>query len=118
MSTNRVYEKGNHLPLAVTNPATPASGDPVRYGEMCGVADTAEEADGLVSVAFEGVYTLSVKGIDGSGNAAVAVGDRIYYTDADTPKLSKKATGRFFGYALGAVASGATGSINVKLAGS
>jgi len=62
------------------------------------------------------VVSVSVKGVDGGGNSAVAVGDKLYYVDADTPPISKKTSGTFFGYALGAVSSGATATINVLLA--
>ena len=74
------------------------------------------------SVTFRGVHLLSVKGVDGGGNSAVAVGDRLYYTDADTPPISKKATGRPVGFAVetetspGTVSSGATTTIPVLLA--
>jgi len=121
MSTNEVFQDGDWLSVTCTHPTTPASGDPVRYGELVGVAQTAERADGTTSVTFKGVHLLSVKGIDGGGNSAVAVGDKLYYTDADTPPLSKKATGRFAGYAVetktstGAVVSGATTTIPVRL---
>jgi hypothetical protein len=85
-----------------TDPATPASGDPVRWGFVPGVAEGAADAiTGFVTVNLECIAELSVKGVDGSGNSAVAAGDKIYYVDADTPKLSKKATGTFFGYAFG-----------------
>jgi hypothetical protein len=43
----------------------------------------------------------------------VAAGDAIYYVDADTPKLSKKASGYFFGFAIGTVGSGATATVEV-----
>jgi len=104
------------LTIAVSDPATPASGDPVRIGAFCGVAVAAKQSDGNTVVRTDGVVSVSVKGVDGGGNSAVAVGDKIYYVDADTPKLSKKNTGAFFGYALGTVSSGGTGTINVLLA--
>lgn len=107
---------GNKIVVACSNPTTPAAGDPVRFGELTGVAESAEAADGTTVVVFRGVVDVSVKGVDGSGNAAVAVGDKIYYVDADTPKLSKKDSGRFFGYAMEAVASAGTDTINVLLA--
>lgn len=122
MATNEVYRQGDYLGLTVSHPTTPASGDPVRYGEMTGIATSAEDADGKTSVTFEGVHLVSVKGINGSGDSAVAVGDKIYYVDADTPVLSKKATGRLFGYAVetpgnaGTVTGGATATIGVRLA--
>lgn len=121
MATNEVFKDGDFLSVTCSHPTTPASGDPVRYGEMVGVATTAERTDGTTSVTFKGVHLLSVKGIDGSGNSAVAVGDKLYYTDADTPPISKKDTGRFVGYAVetktnaGTVASAATTTIPVRL---
>lgn len=115
MATNEIFDDGKNLSLVCTDPATPTSGAPVRVGELPGVAQTAERTDGTTSVQTEGVFTLSVKGVDGAGNSAVAVGDVLYYVDADTPKLSKKTAGHRFGYALEAVNSGATSTIRVKL---
>lgn len=107
------------VPTACTDPATPNSGDPVRWGEITGVALTKEGEGGNISTEAtcyfaDFVGTFSVKGVDGVGNSAVADGDSIYYVDADTPKLSKKATGFFFGIARGAVTSGATATIEVQ----
>lgn len=104
------------ITIACTDPAVPASGDPVRVGGFCGVAVGNEMNDGKTVVRVRGVVSVAVKGVDGSGNSAVAVGDKLYYVDADTPKLSKKTTGTFFGYALGAVSAGQTGTIDVLLA--
>jgi predicted RecA/RadA family phage recombinase len=107
------------FPVACSHPATPASGDPVRFGEMTGVAlvtegDGGQAAATDTTVLFGGfVGTFSVKGVDGGGNSAVAAGDKLYYVDADTPVLSKKATGRFFGFANGAITSGSTATIEV-----
>jgi len=120
MATNIRHRPGWELPVVVTNPATPSSGDPVRYGERTGIALTDESntssglATGETSVYFGPcVVEVSVKGIDDSGNSAVAVGDSIYYVDADTPNLSKKASGYFFGFAMAAVDSGATATVEV-----
>jgi predicted RecA/RadA family phage recombinase len=114
MALNQVFEFPE-IHVVCSHPATPSSGDPVRFGEATGVAVTDERADGTTSVDFTAgrVWDLSVKGVDGSGNSAVAVGDKIYYVDADTPVLSKKATGRLFGYALETVASAGTDTIRV-----
>jgi hypothetical protein len=102
------------LRRAMSHPATPVKGDPVRYGEMCGTALTDEDSAGLTTMLFQPHLTeFSVKGIDGSGNIAVAAGDNLYYTDADTPPISKKATGRYIGKADEAVTSGATATIDV-----
>jgi predicted RecA/RadA family phage recombinase len=116
MATNEVYEDGDNLSLVCTDPTTPASGGPVLCGQIPGVALIAETADGLTTITTKGVYDLSVKAVDSSGNSAVAAGDIIYYQTGDTPKLSKKATsGVRFGYALEAVTSAATATIQVKL---
>jgi predicted RecA/RadA family phage recombinase len=107
------------LPLVCSHPATPASGDPVRYGKLTGVALTAEGAGGNASTETSvfvgaGVFSLSVQGADGAGNSAVAAGDKLYYDDAGTPVINKDVTnGVFFGIALGAVTSGATATIEV-----
>jgi hypothetical protein len=106
------------LPVVVTHPAAPDSGDPVRYGVFTGIALT-DEGDGGNIATETTVYfgpvvaDVSVKGIDDSSNSAVAVGDIITYTDADTPPLSKKSSGYFFGFAMETVGSGLTATIKV-----
>jgi predicted RecA/RadA family phage recombinase len=114
MATNQIFDEGP-LSVVCSNPASPASGDPVRYGSFTGVALADEDADGNTPVDFrENVWDLSVKAVNAGGNSAVAVGDAIYYVDADTPKLSKKNTGYLFGFALEAITSGSTATIRVK----
>lgn len=115
MASNQVYSDGDQFPVVCSQPAIPTSGDPVLVGQLPGVALTDEHADGTTTCTFAGVYNLSVQGIDGVGNSAVAVGDIVYYTAADTPKLGKKTAGVQFGYALAAVGSGATATIPVKI---
>jgi len=118
MAKNIVHEPGYKLAVVVTDPATPASGDPVRYGNLTGLAMTDEGEGGNIAtettVDFGPfVADLSVKAVDGSGDSPVAVGDALWYVDADTPKISKKATGYFYGFALEIIASGETDTINV-----
>lgn len=120
MATNikRYLQEKFQLPVVVSDPTSPASGDPVRYGELTGIALTDEGGGGnaatYTTVEFGAcVPDVSVKAVDGSGNSAVALGDALYYVDADTPKLSKKASGYFFGYALETITSGSTDTINV-----
>ena len=132
MATNQVFRESDAINQSVTctHPTTPTSGDPVRYGATVGVAVTAEDSAGLTTVAFDGVWLLSVKGVNGAGNVAVAAGDALYYVDADTPVLSKKKTGYLAGNAVeavvtgvsagvytGAITSGATATIPVRLSG-
>jgi predicted RecA/RadA family phage recombinase len=115
MAKNTYYMWTKSRPLTCTDPATPASGDPVICGQIPGVALAAEDTNGVTTVAENGAFNLSVKGIDGGGNSAVAAGDIIYYVSGDTPKLSKKNSGVRFGYALAAVTSGATATIAVEI---
>ncbi len=106
------------LKVACSHPTTPASGDPVRIGAFCGLATGAEDSDGntVVAIGLTKV-SVSVKAVNGGGNSAVAVGDALYYVDADTPVLSKKTSGTFFGYALEAITSGSTATIKVLMVG-
>lgn len=118
MATNIVREPGWNLSVVCSDPTTPASGDPVRFGELTGIALTDEgggQNDATKTSVYFGpcVVDVSVKAVDGSGNSAVAVGDSIFYVDADTPKLSKKASGYLFGIALEAIDAGGTDTINV-----
>jgi uncharacterized protein DUF2190 len=115
MAANRTRIAGKRLNLTLSDGGA-ASGDPARVGQMTGVVEAASVSSKAVLVR-EGVYNLSVKGVDGSGNAAVALGDVLYYVDADTPKISKKTAGYKIGYALAAVTSGATATIEVVLVG-
>jgi len=112
MAANLVKKDGRYLELAI---ATKNSGDPTVLGSLHGVCLTDTDASGNVMVDTQGVYDLSVAGVNAGGNSAVAIGDSIYYTNGDTPKLNKKATGSFFGIALETVGSGSTATINVKV---
>lgn len=116
MATNRVYEHGTQFAAVCSEPTTPNSGDPVLVGQIPGVALTDEQADGTTTIQTDGVFELSVKG-ETTTNAAIAVGDILYYDAAATPhKLNKDNTnGVRFGYALEALASGATSTIRVKV---
>lgn len=114
MSTNDKFTTSQLLWIAVDNPASPVSGDPVRAGDRIGVALTDEDENGLTSVDFRPkVWELSVKGVNDSGNSAVALFDKLYYVDGDTPKISKKSSGYLVGYALETVGSGSTAAIKV-----
>ena len=120
MAKNIKFVGSKRASLVCSDPTTPASGDPVVCGQIPGVALRDEYASGTplagqTTVGLDDVAEFSVKGVDGSGNSAVAVGDIIYYVAADTPKLSKKATGVRFGYARAAVTSGSTGTIAVQI---
>ena len=114
MAQNIVSPPGTqYLPV----PSGTLSGAPVVVGKIAGVAETDRDTAGKSTVNTRPgtIASVPVKGIDGSGNAAVAVGDYIYHTVADTPPLSKKATGVLWGKAEGTVGSGLTATINVML---
>lgn len=110
---NNKVQEGDVLTLAV--PVGTVSCDPVLVGGIVGVAEIDRDTDGEATVATEGVFDLSVKAITDAGNEAIGIGDPLYINLADTPKISKKASGHFFGYALETVSSGSTATINVKL---
>lgn len=112
MATNNVHAWTQSLTLACSHPTTPSSGDPVVYGQLPGVALTDEDADGLTTVALDGVWNLAVKG-ETTSNAAVSAGDILYYDSGVVNKDSSN--GIRFGYALGAVDSGATTTIPVRV---
>jgi hypothetical protein len=105
------------LRVAVSHPSSPSKHAPVRVGELAGIALADEDDQGITPVTTQGSWTVSVKGVNGGGNTAVAIGDKIYYVDGDTPNCSKKTSGTFLGYAMGAVDSGATATISVALPG-
>lgn len=92
-----------------------SAGDPGYFGDVPVVLLIDQDATtNKATMATEpGKWKVSVKGIDGGGNSAVAVGDIIYYVDGDTPNLSKKNTGVKWGVALEAVGSGATADVDV-----
>jgi hypothetical protein len=94
------------------------SGDPVVISSLPGVAETTRDSDGKADVKHPGgsVYDLSVKAVNDSGNSTVAVGDKLYYVSGDTPQLSKKVSGVFFGYAMEGITTGSTANIEVLLA--
>jgi len=110
--SNITYENGDRIKVAA---AGITAGDPVAIGQITGVALTSTDADGNITLKLKGVAKLAVKGVDGSGNSAVAVGDTITYNSNDTPKLNKKSAGTIFGYALGTVGAGQTATIDVLL---
>lgn len=116
MANNRVYALGKQINVTPTFGAhTPIQdGDAVVVGQMPGVALTGPAADGTVPVDFAGVYNLPVHGFDGTAAAAITPGEIVYF-DTGAPGLNVHTTGVRFGYALDAVASGATTTIRVKL---
>lgn len=90
-------------------------GDPVVCGQLVGVAcfDALQATDN-VTFMTAGVFSVSVVGVNAGGNVAVAIGDQLFI-DPATAQVDKKIANVPFGIALGAVNSGATAVIAVKL---
>lgn len=114
MAKNIVFEDTVKMRVVVDSPASPVSGDVCRVGDRVGIAETDKSAvDGKTTVKFRCAANVSVKGVNGSGNSAVAVNDVVFFVDADTPPLSKKTSGTRAGIALATVGSGSTATILV-----
>jgi predicted RecA/RadA family phage recombinase len=112
---NLVYD-GKRLQVVPTHPASGVlSGGEVRWGSRIGVAVMDQRSDNKVVIRFTGVFNLSVKAVNDAGNSAVAIGDKLYFVDADSPHLSKKTSGYFAGEAMEAINSGDTATIMVRL---
>lgn len=122
MATNLVFKDPDNLLLTI---AGASSGDPVAVGGITGVALTDTGTDGKCVVRRKGVFELAVEGVNmvetegwDYADVAVNVGDKLYY-DAEvtqTIKINKNDhSGIFFGYALEAVAEGASDTIQVLL---
>jgi predicted RecA/RadA family phage recombinase len=107
--------------VAVTHPATPSSGDPVRLGSMTGVA-LVDEGDGG-NAATETTVDIGRRVwdlvVDDNESSGIAVGDVIYYHDTATgdPATSLNNTSTSadaeFGVALETVAADGTERIKV-----
>jgi len=109
-------QEGDFLAVPCTSPVVPASGDPVRFGDMTGVAVT-NEGDGNsiaanTTVRFAGgVYSLSVTDVATGG---IAVGATLFLHDGSPPTIDNvSASGYFFGFALEAIGTGETATIRV-----
>ena len=122
MAVNRLYaQNATTMPNLDVTPGAGAvgsaakSGDPVVIGSIPGVllGDAGSNGSGIIQ--RDGIFNLSVKGLNSGGSStAIAEGDILYFTAADTPPLSGK-TGVRFGYALKGVGSGATATIPVQI---
>ena len=112
MATNIKYEPGWSLNLTCTKPEKPNSGDPVRIGNLTGIALTDEDAAGKTVVnTGPFVAKFAVKDNGGSG---IAVGAPIWYHDDGEPALDNvSADGYYYGIALEAIGTNQTATIQV-----
>jgi predicted RecA/RadA family phage recombinase len=116
MATN-LYAQGKVIQAKNGSGADVASGAPliIGAGGLVGFCIQSIANDATGSVQLEGIFNWPVKGHNGSANAAVAVGAKVYYT-ATEAFADTDATATLLGYALGAVESGATTTVPVLLA--
>ena len=113
MAKNVKYEPGWRKAYACTKPDEPDSGDPVRIGNMTGIALLDEDAAGK-TVVDKGPFSAKFT-VKDNGGAGIGVGDTIWYHDDQTPPLDNVPTGGYFyGYAEEAVAKGQTAIIEVS----
>jgi predicted RecA/RadA family phage recombinase len=123
MAKNERFDEGRKLSLNVSAVNGSGAGDLVKSGDpgavgvLPFVALTDEDADGLATVVVDGVYDLAVLGHDGTANAAIAVGDKVVWdnTGGTLEKTPGSGGSVAYGIALGAVSSGATTTIPVKI---
>lgn len=110
MAVNEVYHDAEFLSVVCTKPDAPDAGDPVRVGNMTGVALTDERTDGYTSVDFgTRVWDLSVTDTGGGG---IAIGDTLFI-DANCTLIDDTSSGYFFGFALETIGAGLTDTIKV-----
>lgn len=111
MASNETKKPGYRASVACSYPTTPDSGDPVRLGQATGVAMTDEDTAGNTVVDFgPGEYDLSVEDSETGG---IAIGDSIYFHDAEQMLNNTAASGYFFGIAREAVGDGLTATVKV-----
>jgi hypothetical protein len=122
MATNIVRYLDEHwaYPVVVTNPTTPTSGAPVRFGSQTGIALTDEGEGGNAATATTvnfGPY-IADHVVDDDAGSGIAVGDAIFYHDTPTGSPATNlnnasASGYFYGFAMETVGANATATIEV-----
>lgn len=115
---NRNQGKGIVLQWTNGTGSAVSSGDMVLLGDqgLVGIAvhDIADGSAGSVELAPGVVFNFPVTGHDGTANAAVAIYDKVYFT-AGEAFCDVDSAATLAGWALGAVASGATTTVPVLL---
>jgi predicted RecA/RadA family phage recombinase len=109
MANNEVIPLAETLTVVVTDPASPAAGDPCRFGSLTGVAVTS--IDGTLTTVDISMKVWDLPVFD-HGGGGIAVGDALFYDDGQN-RIENDAAGYFFGFALEAVANGQLSTINV-----
>ena len=105
---------GKIINAEIDYPASPVVNDPVLVGKIPGVAVTGLDDDDEMRVATKGVFEVEVVGFNGTTDAAVTLGARLYYDTGDEA-INVNSSETLFGKALGAVGAGDTDTIPVML---
>lgn len=114
MANVEVQATGYYISCVPTHPASPATNNPAVFGQIPGVIMAGADAAGNFVMKRVGVFTLTVHGYNGTAGAAITAGSIIYYDNADASgPLNVNTAAVRFGYALGAVNSGAQTAISV-----
>jgi len=112
MAKNVKYEPGWSLNLTCTKPEKPNSGDPVRIGNLTGIAIKDEDAAGK-TVVNTGPFVAEFS-VKDNGSTGIAIGAPIWYHDDATPALNNvSADGYYYGIALEAISDNQTATIQV-----
>lgn len=118
MAKNILYP-GHSVNLDLTVAVGVVSGAPVEIEALHGVAleDRGSDGKAVVKLPIAFVADLAVEAVDGTGDSAIAIGEKLYYDAAATIKVNKDSTnGKPIGYALEAVNAGASDTIMVGIA--
>lgn len=97
--------------VEVTAPAAVSSGDPVKVGQLFGVAQADAANGAAVIIDTQGVYTLPA-----ASAVVIAVGDALYWDVADAEFNKTAASNHYLGVAVGASGNGAT-TVDIRLNG-
>ena len=112
MAKNIKYEPGWRKDYVCTKPDKPVSGDPVRIGNLTGIAIKDEDTAGKTAV-YTGPFVAKFS-VKDNGDSGIAVGDTIWYHDDATPALDNVSTGGYYyGIALEAISDNQTATIQV-----
>lgn len=111
---NNFVQDGKVLDLLNSSGSTVSAGGVATEGKISGIASSDITNNTRGPCRMSGVFNLSVKGEDGSGDAQILAGGKIYL-DTDGELNGDSSNGEFFGYNFSgaALASGTTATIAV-----
>lgn len=112
---NGGIEQQHPLSRSLAVAASTVAGDIYRENDLVGYVQTDRDSDGNATVYIPGDFAevILVYGRSDGADAAVAVGDLLYFDAADGQINKDSTNGVEFGYALAAVTSGESDDILV-----